>query len=79
MATKHDLIDALSQGMHNISKEDASTAVNLVLECLATELARHNRIEIRGFGSLSVRKRRYSYSDKSYNTVYYRMTRKLLV
>ena len=78
MATKNDLIKAITKEINYLSKEDASEIVNLVLEYLTLALAQHDRIEIRGFGSFSVRSRKYADSNKRYNTVYYRMAKNVI-
>ncbi|WPY00177.1 HU family DNA-binding protein [Candidatus Trichorickettsia mobilis] len=78
MATKNDLIEALSKEISYLSKEDSSEVVNLVLEYLTEMLVQHNKIEIRGFGSFSIRSRKYANSNKLYNTVYYRMAKNVM-
>ena len=40
MATKNDLIEALSKVISYLSKEDSSEVVNLVLEYLTTSIIR---------------------------------------
>ena len=32
-------------------------------------------VEIRGFGSISIRKKKYPRQDKTYNTIYFRMSK----
>lgn len=75
MATKRDLIDKLVKRLEYLNEHDAAIAVNCILSYLSEELSKGNRIEVRGFGSLSIRQRKYSDRDEKYNTVYYRMSR----
>ena len=54
---KSDLIRAI----HNnelLSKNDVEDSLNIILECLSSSLSERNRIEIRGFGSFSIRERK---------------------
>ena len=51
---KSDLIDALST-KENLSEKNASEIVNLVFDGFTHTLMEGGRIEIRGFGSFSVR------------------------
>jgi integration host factor subunit beta len=75
MATKNDLMQVTLKQIDYLPEEDVRDTVNAIIECLASELEQGNNIEIRGFGSFSVRKRKYAGSNKNYNTVYYRATR----
>ena len=75
MATKKDLERSVVKKLSYLSEEDANFAVNCILDYIKDELAINNRLEIRGFGSLSVRKRKYAGTDKEYNTIYYRMSK----
>lgn len=75
MATKKDLADNLSKKLRYLSPQDATIAVNCVLDYIKHELMKGNRVEIRGFGSLSIRQRKYAGKDKEYNTIYYRMSK----
>ncbi|MFK7974246.1 MAG: HU family DNA-binding protein [Rickettsiaceae bacterium] len=75
MATKKDLVRQLVQNLSYLSEEDANYAVNCILEYIKGELAKGNRIELRGFGSLSIRKRKQANHNAEYNTIYYRMSR----
>ena len=58
MATKKDLERSVVKKLSYLSEEDANFAVNCILDYIKDELAINNRVEIRGFGSLSVRKRK---------------------
>lgn len=55
---KRDLIDAVAENLDGYLKKDVSQAVDLILETIADALATGNRVEIRGFGSFSVRQRK---------------------
>ena len=73
MAMIKDLVGRISSKIDYLPKEDISLATNLVLDYLKSELAQQNRIEIRGFGSFSIRKRKFANKEETYNTIYYRM------
>jgi nucleoid DNA-binding protein len=75
MSTKRDLVKNLSKKLDYLDPEDIKSAVNCILNYLKEELAKGNRVEIRGFGSMSIRKRKYAARDEHYNTVYYRMSK----
>ncbi|PCJ29594.1 MAG: DNA-binding protein [Rickettsiales bacterium] len=77
MATKKDLVGRVLQKLDYLSPEDVDYAVDSVLDCLKAELALENRVEIRGFGSLSIRKRSHPKKDELYNSVYYRMSKNI--
>ena len=74
MATKKDLIASLMTKLDYLSKDDAQVAVDLVIDNIKEQLCKKNRIEIRGFGSMSIRKKKYAIQDKTYNTIYFRMS-----
>lgn len=75
MATKKDLIEKITTKLDYLSKADTQIAVDSVLEYIKDELCKKNRIEIRDFGSLSIREKKYVGQDKRYNTIYFRMSR----
>ena len=52
-----DLIDELAARFANLTKNDADLAVNTVLDVLTDALVAGQRIEIRGFGSFSIKPR----------------------
>ena len=56
--TKSELIQRIAQTQSHLVERDVALAVNMMLEHMAACLASGGRIEIRGFGSLSVRFRR---------------------
>ena len=74
MATKTDLIKKITDKLDYLSKVDANIAVDSVFEYIKDELRLKNRIEIRGFGSMSIREKKYAGQDKKYNTIYFRMS-----
>jgi nucleoid DNA-binding protein len=74
MATKKDLIASLMTKLDYLSKDDAQVAVDLVIDNIKEQLCKKNRIEIRGFGGMSIRKKKYARQDKTYNTIYFRMS-----
>ena len=75
MATKKNLIANLVTKLDYLSKDDAEIAVDTVVDIIKEQLSQKNRIEIRGFGSMSIRKKKYARQDKTYNTIYFRMSR----
>jgi integration host factor subunit beta len=77
MATKKDLVDSLVAKIDYLNHQDATFAVDSILDYIKEELAEGNRLELRGFGSLSIRPRKYAGRDEEYNTVYYRMSKNI--
>jgi integration host factor subunit beta len=55
--TKSELIEKLSDGHELLSKKDAEAIVNLIFGGIEGALSSGDRVEIRGFGSFSVRER----------------------
>lgn len=55
--TKSDLIQILSERYGQISARDMEQAVKAIVDHMAETLSTGNRIEIRGFGSFSIRYR----------------------
>jgi len=55
--TKSELIEQLSDGHEILNKRDAETVINLIFGGIGKALAQGDRVEIRGFGSFSVRER----------------------
>lgn len=76
MAIIKDLVKRVNSKINYLPEEDILLATNLVFDYLKSELAKQNRIEIRGFGSFSIRKRKFANKEEKYNTIYYRMTKK---
>lgn len=55
--TKSELIEQLTDGHEILNKSDAEMVINLIFGGISTALALGDRVEIRGFGSFSVRER----------------------
>ena len=55
--TKSDLIQRIADKEPTISRRDVELVVNTIFEELQGALVRNERIEIRGFGSFSVKQR----------------------
>jgi len=55
--TKSELIEQLSDGHEILNKNDAEMVINLIFGRITNALADGDRVEIRGFGSFSVRER----------------------
>ena len=56
--TKSDLIQSISERMPHLPAKDVEVVVNTIFNSMADELKEGGRVEIRGFGSFSVRTRR---------------------
>lgn len=52
--TKSKLVSGITRDQPQLSEQDVELAVNSILEHMASALAGGERIEIRGFGSLSL-------------------------
>jgi len=55
--TKSELIEQLTDGHDILNKRDAEMVINLIFGRISNALALGDRVEIRGFGSFSVRER----------------------
>jgi len=55
--TKSELIDAIAAEQPQLAHKDVELAVNGLLERMSSALAEGDRIEVRGFGSLSLHHR----------------------
>jgi len=55
---KSDIIDEITGKVDGFLKKDIAEAVDIILETMADTLADGNRVEIRGFGSFSLRQRK---------------------
>ena len=53
--TKSELIDRLAERMGHLTHRDVELAVRSMLELMSRRLAEGDRIEVRGFGSFSLR------------------------
>jgi integration host factor subunit beta len=56
--TKSGLVQAISARMSHLNARDVEIVVKAVFDAMTEALANDDRIEIRGFGSFSVRRRR---------------------
>ena len=56
--TKKDLIIKLQEVLKVYSHKDAALAVNIIFDSMVDALKRGERIEIRGFGNITVRERK---------------------
>lgn len=74
---KKNLLDLLHKKFPDLKENDIKYCLDHVLEYIKEEIAKNNRVEIRGFGSFSLRQRLFQKENKQYNTIYYRMSRKL--
>ena len=54
---KSELTNRISSKLNYITKKDVSEGISFLLEFLSSELSKQNRIEIRGFGTFSLRRR----------------------
>ena len=55
---KRDLVDAVSDKMDGYLKKDVGQAIDIMLDSIAIALEEERRVEIRGFGSFSIRHRK---------------------
>lgn len=55
--TRSDLVEKLAQKFTSLSKRDVEKAVDVIFDEITTTLAKGGRVELRGFGAFSVRKR----------------------
>ena len=77
MANKKNLIKILQKQLNYLTNEDVIIAVDSVLGYIKEELCKKNRIEIRGFGTMSIRERKFAGQNKKYNTIYFRMSKNI--
>jgi integration host factor subunit beta len=56
--TKSELIEEVSRQVPDMSKRDVEIVVDTIFDSMRTALSRHDRIEIRGFGSFIAKPRR---------------------
>lgn len=56
--TKSELIKRLLKNHQNLSLKEVSKLVDVILEEISSALASGKRVELRGFGAFSVRKRK---------------------
>ena len=55
--TKSELIDEMVLQTRGVFREDMEIIVNAIFDSMTLSLARHDRIEIRGFGSFVAKER----------------------
>ena len=55
--TKSELVRKLSEANPRLHQHDVEVIVSLLFEQIAAALARGNRVELRGFGAFSVKRR----------------------
>ena len=55
--TKADLIDELAK-VANLTKKESETIVNTIFDKITTALTKGEKVELRGFGSFRIRRRR---------------------
>ncbi len=56
--TKKDLIIKLQETLKIYTQKDVSYAVNIIFDSMVDALKRGERIEIRGFGNITIRERK---------------------
>lgn len=56
--TKNDLIKKLQEELKSYSLQDVTYAVNIIFDSMIDAIKREERIELRGFGSFTVRERK---------------------
>ena len=56
MANKESLINEVDKGA-GLTKKDAAEAVNAVFKAIADSMARHEKVQLIGFGNFEVRNR----------------------
>ena len=57
MKNKSDLVDLVSRRIEFLKKEDIDKGISEILVYISSTLSKGKRVEIRGFGSLSLRPR----------------------
>lgn len=69
---KSELIDRIAQKQPSLSPRDVELGVNYIIESMSESLSHGNRIEIRGFGSMSCHYRppRKAHNPKTGERVY---------
>lgn len=55
---KKDLVNLISSDLDGFLKKDISQAIDIALDTMTDALSEGRRVEIRGFGSFSVRQRK---------------------
>jgi len=55
---KRDLVEKATESLQGYLKKDIGKAIDIIIETMAESLDKGDRVEIRGFGSFSVRQRK---------------------
>ena len=55
---KRDLVEKTTESLEGFLKKDIGKVVDIIIETMSDSLDQGNRVEIRGFGSFSVRTRK---------------------
>jgi len=55
---KRDLVEKTTESLQGYLKKDIGKAIDIIIETMAESLDKGDRVEIRGFGSFSVRQRK---------------------
>lgn len=55
---KRDLVEITAESLEGFLKKDIGKTVDIIIETMSDSLEQGNRVEIRGFGSFSVRTRK---------------------
>lgn len=55
---KRDLVEKTTESLQGYLKKDIGKAIDIIIETMAESLDQGDRVEIRGFGSFSVRQRK---------------------
>jgi len=58
MATRQDLIEQVSKAIEDVPSVDVASAVEITFDYIVDSLLKGDRVEIRGFGSFYLGKRR---------------------
>ena len=77
MTSIKDLNKLINHKLKFLDKDDIDLATKLISKTMMNSLLMDKRIEIRGFGSFSLRKRKYANKNQYYRTLYYRMSQHL--
>ena len=54
---KSDLIENLSKKLYLFKEDDVEKSVNIIIELISDSLSRNKRVEVRNFGTFSIRSR----------------------
>lgn len=55
--TKSELIDAVAIANNDITRKEADVVISTIFSAISEELAQGGRVELRGFGSFSIKNR----------------------